>query len=159
MVHWSLSANVNATSLLRVANGTDGLPVTNAQQDAWLTSVTPRYKIIAGGKWFVSKWGIAIHENVFGSASDEVTIYAGPNTFSTTVFDRFDERAKATTDVSVDYSVVDRLVLMLGANNVFNAYPDRLAAQDQYLGWQYDGWVSQTGINGGFYYASLKYSF
>jgi len=61
--------------------------------------------------------------------------------------------------VSVDYSVVDRLLLTLGANNVFNAYPDRLAAQDQYLGWQYDGWVSQTGINGGFYYASLKYSF
>jgi iron complex outermembrane receptor protein len=49
--------------------------------------------------------------------------------------------------------------LTLGANNVFNAYPDRLDAQDQYLGWQYDGWVSQTGINGGFYYASLKYSF
>ena len=158
-VNWSLSANVNATSLLRVANGPDGLPVTNAQQDAWLTSVTPRYKIIAGGKWVVSKWGVAIHENVFGSASDEVTIYAGPNTFSTTVFDRFDERAKATTDVSVDYSIVDRLVLTLGANNAFNTYPDRLAAQDQYLGWQYDGYVSQTGINGGFYYASLKYSF
>ena len=48
IIDWSVSANINDTKLLRVATA-DGLPVTNAQQDAWLTSVTPKYKVIVGG--------------------------------------------------------------------------------------------------------------
>jgi iron complex outermembrane receptor protein len=158
IVDWSISANLNDTKLLRVAT-VGGLPVTNAQQDAWLTSVTPEYKVIAGATWHKESWAVSLREHIYGHASDQVTIYEGPNTFSTTVFDRFDQRARATTDLSVGYSFVPNLTLTVGANNVFNAYPDRMAAQDQYLGWQYDGYISQMGINGGFYYASLKYSF
>jgi iron complex outermembrane receptor protein len=158
-INWSLAGNVNSATLLRVARAANGAPVTNAQQDAWLTSTTPRYKVIVGGKWQTARWGVSLHENFYGPASDEATIYEGPNTFSTTVFDPFEERAKATTDVAVDYSVLNNLVVTIGANNVFNTYPDRFALQDQYLGWQYDGYVSQMGINGGFYYASLKYAF
>ena len=158
IVDWSVSANFNDTKLLRVAT-VDGVPVTNAQQDAWLTSVTPKYKVIVGGTWREAGWAVSLREHVYGPASDQVTIYAGPNTFSTTVFDRFDERAKATTDLAVSYSFIPGLTLTVGANNVFNTYPDRMAPRDQYLGWQYDGYISQMGINGGFYYASLKYSF
>jgi iron complex outermembrane receptor protein len=158
IVDWSISANINDTTLLRVAT-VDGLPVTNAQQDAWLTSVTPKYKVIVGGDWHKDSWAVSLHEHIYGPASDQVTIYEGPNTFSTTVFDRFDERAKATTDLAVSYSFIRNLTLTVGGNNVFNTYPDRMAPQDQYLGWQYDGYISQMGINGGFYYASLKYSF
>ncbi len=158
IIDWSFSANLNDTTLLRVAT-VDGLPVTNAQQEAWLTSTTPKYKIIVGGVWHDDSWAVSLHEHIYGPASDQVTIYAGPNTFSTTVFDRFDERAKATTDLAVSYSFIRDLTLTVGANNVFNTYPDRMAAQDQYLGWQYDGYISQMGINGGFYYATLKYSF
>ncbi len=158
IIDWSVSANINDTKLLRVATA-DGLPVTNAQQDAWLTSVTPKYKVIVGGVWRKDSWAVSLHEHIYGHASDQVTIYEGPNTFSTTVFDRFDERAKATTDLAVSYSFIRNLTLTVGANNVFNTYPDRMAPEDQYLGWQYDGYISQMGINGGFYYASLRYSF
>ena len=158
IVDWSVSANLNDTKLLRVAT-VNGLPVTNAQQDAWLTSVTPKYKIIVGGLWHIDSWAVSLQEHVYGAASDQVTIYEGPNTFSTTVFDRFDQRAKATTDVAVSYSLIHNLTLTVGANNVFNTYPDRMAPEDQYLGWQYDGYISQMGINGGFYYGTLKYSF
>lgn len=157
-IEWTVSANLNDTKLLRVAT-VDGVPVTNAQQDAWLTSVTPKYKVVIGGIWHDDSWAISLHEHIYGPASDQVTIYEGPDTFSTTVFDRFDERAKATTDLAVSYSFIRDLTLTVGANNVFNTYPDRMAQQDQYLGWQYDGYISQMGINGGFYYATLKYSF
>jgi len=159
VVDWSISANINDTKLLRVATDATGAPVTNAQEDAWLTSTTPKYKVIVGANWQIARWGIALHEHIYGPASDEVTIYEGPNTFSTTVFDHFEEPAKATTDLAVSYAFVPNLTLTLGANNLFNTYPNRMAPEDQYLGWQYDGYISQMGINGGFYYASLKYSF
>ena len=159
VIDWSISANINSTALLRVATDETGAPVTNAQRDAWLTNTTPKYKVIVGANWQKEKWSISLHEHIYGAASDEATIYEGPNTFSTTVFDPFNERAKATTDLAVGYSFIDNLTLTLGANNLFNTYPDRLAPQDQYLGWQYDGYISQMGINGGFYYASLKYAF
>ncbi len=158
-VNWSVAANLNSTTLVSVTTGANGLPVTNAQQDAWLTSVTPKYKFVLGGKWEKDRWGVSLHENIYGPSSDEATIYEGPNTFSTTVFDYFKESLKATTDISIDYSIVNNLLMTVGANNLFNTFPNRFAPQDQYLGWQYDGYVSQLGINGGFYYASLKYTF
>jgi iron complex outermembrane receptor protein len=158
-VNWSVTANLNTTTLVSVTTGANGLPVTNAQQDAWLTSVTPKYKFVLGGKWEKERWGVSLRENIYGPSSDEATIYEGPNTFSTTVFDYFKESLKVTTDLSVDYSVFNNLVASIGANNLFNNFPNRFAPQDQYLGWQYDGYVSQLGINGGFYYASLKYTF
>jgi len=158
-VNWTVSANLNSTTLVSVTTGANGLPVTNVQQDAWLTSVTPKYKFVLGGKWEKDRWGLSLHENIYGPSSDEATIYEGPNTFSTTVFDYFKESLKVTTDLAVDYTIVDNLVATVGANNLFNNFPNRFAPEDQYLGWQYDGYVSQLGINGGFYYASLKFTF
>lgn len=156
VVDWSISANINDTQLLRVATDATGAPVTNAQEDAWLTSTTPKYKVIVGANWQIASWGIALHEHIYGPASDEVTIYEGPNTFSTTVFDHFEEPAKATTDLAVSYAFVPNLTLTLGANNLFNTYPNRMAPEDQYLGWQYDGYISQMGINGGFLLRQLE---
>lgn len=157
-VNWSFAANINNTKLLNVAVA-NGSSVLSAQQAAWLTDVTPKYKLVFGGRWDLRDWGVSLHETIYGPASDEVTIYQGPNTFSTTVFDRFHESTKATTDVAIDYAMIRNLTLTVGANNLFNAMPSKLAAADTYNGWQYDGFVSQLGINGGYYYGSLKYKF
>jgi iron complex outermembrane receptor protein len=158
-VNWSFAANINNTKLLNVATDSSGNSVLSAQQASWLTDVTPKYKLVFGGRWELRDWAVSLHETVYGPASDEVTIYQGPNTFSTTVFDRFHESTKATTDVAIDYALIRNLTLTLGANNLFNAMPNKLAVPDQYNGWQYDGFVSQLGINGGYYYGGLKYKF
>ena len=65
-VDWDLGVNLNTTSVTRVANGANGQPELNAQQIAWLTTATPKNKIIVGGTWHLDKWGVSLHETRFG---------------------------------------------------------------------------------------------
>jgi iron complex outermembrane receptor protein len=67
----------------------------------------------------------------------------------------------------VTYEVTEDLKLALGANNLFNYYPDRINGEyrDHLLRQNSNGYVTQYptfspfGINGGYYYARLSYTF
>ena len=74
--------------------------------------------------------------------------------------------SKFTTDLEGSYTFMRRFTLSVGANNLFNNYPDRIAASPQNpiflltdsLG---DGQVyprngGPFGINGGFWYARFR---
>ena len=74
--------------------------------------------------------------------------------------------SKFTTDLEVSYTFMDHFTLSVGANNVFDAYPDKIAASPQNpifaltdsLG---DGQVyprngGPFGLNGGFYYTRIR---
>ena len=72
---------------------------------------------------------------------------------------------KWLTDLSVTYAFTDDLKLTLGGNNVFDVYPDRWTVGDANsnpfpaLGFKY-GWETLPfGLNGGYYYGRLAWSF
>ncbi|MFM5895237.1 MAG: TonB-dependent receptor plug domain-containing protein [Novosphingobium sp.] len=74
--------------------------------------------------------------------------------------------AKWITDLDVSYTFADHFTLTLGANNLFNTYPDRIKASiDNPIytltnatqnGSVYPRSGGPFGINGGFYYARLR---
>jgi iron complex outermembrane recepter protein len=158
-VDWDLGVNINTTSVTHVANGANGAPELNAQQVAWLSTSTPKNKIIIGGTWHLDKWGVSLHETRFGATSSEETYIVGPNAFSTTQFLHFENAARYITDVEVRYDVTKKFEIAVGANNLFDVYPSKLPYPAQLEGAQYDAFASTIGVNGGFYYARARYVF
>jgi iron complex outermembrane receptor protein len=156
---WDLGVNLNTTSVTRVANGPNGRPELNAQQISWLSTATPKNKIIVGGNWRLDKWGVSLHETRFGATSSEETYIVGPNAFSTTQFLHFDNAARYVTDLEVRYDVTKKFQIAVGANNVFNVYPSKLPYEAQLEGTQYDAFASTIGEDGGFYYLRARYQF
>jgi iron complex outermembrane receptor protein len=75
-------------------------------------------------------------------------------------------RSKFTTDLNVNYTFMDHYTLTLGANNLFNEYPDRIRAStanpifvitDSLADGQvYPRNGGPFGMNGGFWYARLR---
>ncbi|WP_245643773.1 TonB-dependent receptor plug domain-containing protein [Paraburkholderia oxyphila] len=158
-VDWDLGVNLNTTSVTHVATGANGAPELNAQQIGWLTTSTPKNKIIIGGTWKRDKWAVSVHETRFGTTSGEETYIVGPNAFSTTQFIHFQNAARYVTDVEVRYDVTKKFQIAVGANNLFDVYPSKLPYEAQLEGAQYDAFASTIGVNGGFYYLRARYQF
>lgn len=113
-------------------------------------------------------WSLTARENYYGSWSDandygNAAGTAGANGGPLQVFG-----AKATTDLDITYTFARSFALTLGANNLFNTFPDKLNGNSQTIlpitGGGPDGQVyprsgGPFGINGGFWYvrATVKY--
>jgi iron complex outermembrane receptor protein len=158
-VDWDMGVNLNTTSVTHVATGANGQPELNAQQIAWLSTSTPKNKIIIGGTWHHDEWGVSLHETRYGSTSSEETYIVGPNAFSTTQFLHFTNAARYLTDIEVRYNVTKKFQIAVGANNLFDVYPSKLPYEAQLEGAQYDAFASTIGENGGFYYLRARYQF
>ena len=65
-------------------------------------------------------------------------------------------RAKIVTDLTLGYKLSKQLKLSLGANNLFNIYPDQ---QDRHVeaGGCWD--AVQMGFSGAYYYTRLGFTF
>lgn len=158
-VDWDLGVNLNNTSVTKIAPGPNGRAALNAQQVAWLSTSTPKNKIVVGGTWHLDRWAFSLHETRYGPTTTQATYITGPNAFSTTNFLEFHNAPKYVTDLEVRYDVDRHLQVALGANNLFDAYPSKVPAIAQLEGFQYDAYGSQIGTNGGFYYLRARYQF
>lgn len=66
-----------------------------------------------------------------------------------------EHKAKVTTDAAASYRFTKGASLTLGANNIFDVFPDRQAYENSYFGvFQYA--PVQQGVLGAFYYARLN---
>ena len=157
-VDWSLSANVNHTTLTHIATS-NGVPQLNQLQSAWLTSAAPKDKIIVGADWKVARIGLSVHETRYGATSDYQEYITGPNAFSTTTFERFTNSPKYITDVELRFEATKQFEVAVGANNLFNVHPTTLPQDTWFSGSQYDAYAAQISSNGGFYYARARYTF
>ncbi len=70
---------------------------------------------------------------------------------------RVDSGAEVLIDVQAAYNVTDQVELIVGADNVFNNFPDRNPF-DFIVGSKYPT-TSPGGINGGFYYGKIRFNF
>ena len=158
-VDWDLGFNLNNTSVTEVKTGTNGKPILNAQQVAYLSTGTPKNKLIIGGNWHFNQWGVSLHETRYGSTSAEETYRTGPNANSITVFAPFTNKTEYVTDLEVRYDVNKHFQVVVGAKNLFNEYPSKVPAAAQYEGADYDTTISAIGLDGGFYYLRARYTF
>ena len=155
-VKWSFSANYNKTAFDRIALPPPELQAANlvlidrARQGDF-TKGTPRDKLILGADWAVGRFETNLRVTRYG----EVTQVAATGA-------QFDDTIspKALVDLDVEYNFNDSAQLTLGANNLFNVYPNVLMPANQGLtGFSYYNPYSPYGISGGFYYSRFTYRF
>ena len=146
--------------MTKIGRDGNGQLLLNAQQVGYLTTASPKNKLIVGGVWSRDKWEVSLHATRYGKTSTEATFFSGPNIYSTTVFNHIENAPKTLTDLEVRYAVSKSLQLSIGANNLFNVYPTKVPEASRYLGvYQYDTSSAQIPFNGGYYYLRANYKF
>lgn len=128
--------------------------VISAAQRFNISNLPPKHRINASANWQVGAFSINARTNFFSSWANQLE-YPG-QTFG----------SKLTADLDVSYTFADHFTLTLGANNLFNTYPDKIApsttnpiyALTNSLadGQIYPRSGGPFGMNGGFYYLRLR---
>jgi iron complex outermembrane receptor protein len=169
-IDWTLSANFSTTKVTKVkapptSLSTPSAPFPTGQllfagnAKSLLEDASPKYKIGLNGLYSFGSLTVNLTETVYGESSSLADPGTGP-LLETKV------GTTAITDLEVSYRLPGDVTLAVGANNLFNKYPDKLSA-----GFQAacvasgSGCVAQYptfspfGINGGYYYGRVTWNF
>ncbi len=173
-VDWTATVNYNTTkiqNLVALPTTVQNVPVgqinlLTLNGISALTTATPKEKAIFNAYWTRGKWSVNLRETVYGKTSQWVSSngnYVGPQAEHATI------PVTGITDIDVAYKLTDKLKLEIGANNLFdqkpptapnytgsNGYP-RPVGGNQVFGLPY--LFSPYGVNGGYYYGRVTYSF
>ena len=126
-----------------------GYDLFDRQKQADLTIATPRDKVILSGEWRLGRFNASGRATRYGAYTEAATVAANDRTYG----------AKWVADLDVSFDVTDRTTVGLGANNLFDVYPDRIGIVDAKTGLFQYGSFAPFGITGGFYYARLSQKF
>jgi len=71
------------------------------------------------------------------------------------------EKPKILTDISLSHLFKPWVKIAIGANNVFDVYPDALKnyANTNEGSWVYSPEASPFGFNGGYYFVNMNFNF
>lgn len=116
----------------------------------------PQSKVLVSAAYNYKNAGILIRATRFGSVqsidSNKEVGVNGTQTFA----------AKTLTDMSINYNFSKMLMMSLGANNIFDVYPDRWDVRSaSYSSGQipFTRNANQFGFNGAFYYLNATINF
>ena len=126
--------------------------------------LAPNHRATFAANWSMGNWAVNLRESYYGSwrDSNDYPIRDAANN----IVDGQHFGAKFITDLDVSYTFMDAYTLTLGANNLFNTYPEKImATPDNRIysltnsldnGSVYPRPGGPFGINGGFWYARLR---
>jgi iron complex outermembrane receptor protein len=162
----SLARNFSFENQGQVAN-----TLFNREEQNRLEDALPRQNGVFTARYELNRVAFTGRANYFGKVEYKPT---GSITLSDgTVFFTNDETfgAKTTFDLDISYKLTRQLRLSIGANNIFNTFPDRhgtpeeRAAENPNLSSNYSNGrfvysrrVTQIGMNGGFYYTRFSWT-
>ncbi len=109
---------------------------------------TPKYKVTLAGDWAKDQWGASLKTTFYGSV-------LSPNNDPTGAFD-VSTGKKAVVDLEGRYGFTDNVTLAVGANNLFDEYPDRTPANVNTTNATAFTGFSPFGFNGRFLYTRLS---
>jgi iron complex outermembrane receptor protein len=172
-VDWSAGFNYNQTSITKLyalpaidknaSFGQTALLTRNAVSA--LTVSTPREKLVLGAYYTNGPWSINIREDIYGPSSQWVSLDStgsGPGATDVKI------GVTGITDLDIGYKITEDLKLDLGANNLFDTRPPSipninnkgtLQPADGNNVYGEPAGFSPFGINGGYYYGRITYSF
>lgn len=151
------AANLNRTRLHHLGFDGNGNLLLSAQGVGYITTGAPRSKLVLQGIYRIGRYDITGRQTRVGQTKELLTYDVGPNAFSNTVFEPFNEDPRWLTDFEFGYQLTRNLHLALGMNNAFNIFPRQLPPETTYLGVQrFSSAVSGVGIEGGFYYGRIN---
>lgn len=168
----TLAANVNETKIKKI-KGTNNIPAVpdangnyfffDRAEQSRVELANPKNKVAVSANYQIKKFGIMARATRFGKVSSWNTNPQLDETYE----------AKVVTDASISYQVIPQVRVTVGANNLFDVYPDKLKwfregngdKTNTYYANTSDGRfvysrnATQFGMNGGYYYISLSASF
>lgn len=114
----------------------------------------PRWRGNVTGTWEQGRWNVLVRASYYGAWIDAV-----PNAVPTPL--SFDQEFSAEwlIDAEVSYEANDHLTISLGADNLFDEYPDKDRRQAQINNGIVYPQFSPFGFNGGFWYLRLTGKF
>ena len=155
LVRWSAAYNWNQTKIEKLQANPAALTGLGSQYQLFdrrlqkdLTVATPQSKLILASNWKVDDYDLNLAVTRFGSYTEGDNNPVNDRTYS----------AKWITDLDVAYAMSKSLTLALGANNLFNVYPDKKGISDWGGAYKY-GQFSPFGFGGSYYYTRLAYNF
>lgn len=179
MGNWLLTAayNQNKTKIDKRINELGplatipGLVLFGREQGLRFTKGQPRNKVVLSADGDLAPFGLTARTTRYGKAlAIEATPPLAPNQTSLTALGPDDQwlSPKWITDLEVRYTLMERIDLAVGANNLFDVYPDRrpfgrrpdggvYPQNFQYI--PYSAGASPFGFNGRFLYARIGVDF
>lgn len=126
-----------------------GLTLVDSVQRTNLTTATPKFKASLAANWHLGQWDVTLR-NTWYANTTQAQGWSEPYYMLRT-------GSRVITDLDVGYQLTDHIRLDAGANNLFNIYPDKIAAS-VYQNLNYDKYshISPFGINGGSYYMRVS---
>ena len=141
--NWTRVTRVDSTSILPG----QGNSLFSRVDRARLEKGNPRSNLVLSANLGVGRFGIDLRNQRFGQVTSFGTTAAGDQTWD----------PKWVTDLALSYGPVTRATITLGADNIFNTYPDPTITPNTNSGiLPYSG-IAPFGINGRFIYAKLSY--
>ncbi len=122
----------------------------NREERNRLETALPRKAAYIGARYSRGRFNTGLRSNYFGNVLYRPTNEANDEDFG----------AKVLFDADIGYEVWDGVVLQVGANNIFNTFPDKhqLDSNISNGNFPYSRRVTQFGTNGGFYYARVQFT-
>jgi iron complex outermembrane receptor protein len=129
--------------------------------------LAPAHRANFAATWQSGDFSLNLRESYYGAwrVSNDYPIRQG-NVASGAIIDGQHFGAKFLTDLDVSYTFMEHFTLTLGANNLFNTYPDKILAtvnnpifaltNSISNGSVYPRSGGPFGLNGGFYYARVR---
>jgi iron complex outermembrane receptor protein len=179
-VDLTVRGTFNYTVATRVLTGTPemgGQPLFDAQAVTALTNQSPRIVLNFGARYSVNDYYVDLHEIIYGKSSscdnpDSDTSNAPLATPCASYgggLYYYEDRIGTVgiTNLELGVNLKEKLTLAIGANNLFNRYPNQINAAN--VGVEAENFdnaavakyapFSPFGIDGGFYYARIGYKF
>ncbi|AFW01026.1 TonB-dependent outer membrane siderophore receptor [Gluconobacter thailandicus F149-1 = NBRC 100600] len=166
----TMALNLNRTRVNHINTNSQGNPYLNEQSIAYLTSTSPRSKIILNAYWTIGKWDVNVRQTRYGETTSmltyqdqtpaSLTCKGQSLQYSNVCWGQFKNTPVWLTDLEVGYRLNHMWHFAVGANNIFNQRPRRLSKYLNYLGANmYDTDSSGIGIAGGYYYGRINATF
>jgi iron complex outermembrane receptor protein len=127
-----------------------GLVLIGRDRQGDFTLGTPRNKFIANVAWEKGPAALNLRATRYGSVTQV-------NASATGLDASIDP--KVIVDLDASYRLTSGIKLAVGANNLFNIYPNRLPVSLQGSGFSQYNTYSPYGVSGGFYYAKVAFTF
>ena len=173
-VDWSIGFNYNDTTIesLKALPAVDvntaygQTSILSANEITALLTGAPKEKAILSAFWTIRQFTVNLREEVYGSSSELIS-FNGTGTGSGAT--DLEVGATGITDLDIGYKITPQLRVNVGANNLFDQRPENVPTVPNGSGgfrpadgnnvYGEPAGFSPYGINGGYYYGRVTYTF